>query len=459
MIDYSFFGTYNQEAIKIILKKIQGTFHISKNEKGWEKAVIYSNGKGIKIFTQNNKDGECYKLFLAFSPHKQFNDNLHNANYITLEQAKNQIKKTFSSVGISFNLFKEFYISSIEIGINFYVEHDPYFILNSALMFGTNFFVTHEKYKHYKYASNAGAAKYLKTKFYIKSEQRNNDSDYKYFELRYCPANIMRFEIKLQRAKKFKFMDFSNMECLYAEDAEEILSVQLTKEFNKMFFFSVKHISKNNLTKPQQKKYYQYQVKGYWENLNTRKLNQEKKYYNEGMPKLINLQKDLAILIWTHLELKNYVGIPNETEPNNMSEFLSKSLRIYKAENPIAIKDKSTFCLSCSYIDIGIPTKLSVSENQRKRLCSVTGLDISMQAEEGQQYLKRFGLRHLHKTNKKRFTQLKRRFVNQKYWNSSLNKIIREMEHNIRHTHDNIKYNQINFVARNYHPDQLQLQF
>lgn len=88
----------------------------------------------------------------------------------------------------------------------------------------------------------------------------------------------------------------------------------------------------------------------------------------------------------------------------------------------------------------------------------ITGEDISMQ-RQGMPYLKREGMRFIYKNNPRRFLQLKRRFVNKKYWNSDLMTIIRQMEHNIRHTHDNKKYNQQRLVKRIYHPKQLQFNF
>ena len=75
--------------------------------------------------------------------------------------------KTFETFGISYELFKEFYISSIEIGINFNVQENAFPILNSALMFGRNYFVTHHKFKHYRFAGDSGKGKYLITKFYM----------------------------------------------------------------------------------------------------------------------------------------------------------------------------------------------------------------------------------------------------------------------------------------------------
>lgn len=311
MIDYTLFGTYNRYAICIISKHINNTFFKSSPEKGWQRATIYSNGSGIKIYANKNKLGEFYKIILAFSPHVQSNNSLHNANFLSYTDAKNQVKKTFNSLGIDEDLFKEFYISSIELGVNFPVQMDAEYVLNSALMHSNRFFVIDPKLSYYKFAENP-KDKYLKVKFYIKSKQRNNVANLTYHELGYCPNNIMRFEIKLQKGGKFKFIDFSNMESLFADNAEQILLHQLIFRFDEMFFFHTKEIKNRNLTIPQLKKYYQYNVNGYWQSLNTRKLGFEKKYYNEKMPQKNNIKNELRKIIFSNSQQKT------------MSKFLSK---------------------------------------------------------------------------------------------------------------------------------------
>ncbi|MGV8915199.1 MAG: hypothetical protein ACOH1X_07095 [Kaistella sp.] len=458
MIDYSLFGTYNREAMQLILSKIKDNYFLSVKEKGWEKATIFSNGKGVKLYAHFNKYGECYKIMLAFSPHKQFNNNLHNANYFTYKQAQKQIVKTFEAIGISYELFKEFYISSIEIGINFNVQENAFPILNSALMFGRNYFVTHHKHKHYRFAGDPGKGKYLKTKFYIKSEQRNGECDCNYFELGYCDQNIMRFETKLKRAEKFKFIDFGNLESLYLENSEEILSKQLLREFGKIFFFSVKHIKQNNLTKPQQKKYYQYQVKGFWENLNTRKLNTEKKYFNTEMPKNINLKKELSEIILKHLALKNYVGIPNEIELKSRSKFLAKYLRIYKTEKSISINENELFCLRCTYIGIGKATKFTPCQNQRKRICLITGLDISAQ-KKGSRFLREKNLKLIKVNSPDLYKPLEKKYLKIENQKESEQRQLYLICKNIRDKDSNARNNRKSFERRNYHKSQLQFSF
>ena len=444
--------------MQLILIKIKDTYFLSAKERGWEKATVFSNGKGVKLYAHFNKHGECYKIMLAFSPHKQFNNNLHNANYFTYKQAQKQILKTFETFGISYELFKEFYISSIEIGINFNVQENAFPILNSALMFGRNYFVTHHKFKHYRFAGDPGNGKYLKTKFYIKSEQRNEECDRNYFELGYCDQNILRFETKLKRAEKFKFIDFGNLQSLYLENSEDILSEQLLKEFAKIFFFSVKHINRNNLTKPQQKKYHQYQVNGFWENLNTRKLNQEKKYFNLEMPKKIHRKKELTEIILNHLELKNYVGIPNENELKYKSLFLTKYLRIYRSEKSISINKDTGFCLRSAYIGIGKATKFSQFENQRKRFCLITGLDISSQ-KKGSKFLREKNLKlikvcspDLYKSLEKKYLKIKNLKESEQRQLYLICKCIRDEDSNARNNHKL-------FERRNYPKNQLQFSF
>ncbi|MFC0345820.1 hypothetical protein [Epilithonimonas hispanica] len=457
MIDYSLFGTYNRNAIGIILDNIRDRFAISKNEKGWENATVYNNGNGIKIYAQINKYQECPKLFVAFSPHKQYNDNLHNANYFTFVKARNQIIKTFESIGITKELFQEFYISSLEIGINFSVQSDVYTLLNSALSKGSQFFETHNKYKHYRFAENK-SDKYLKTKFYIKSEQKDNDQDKTYFELDYCPSNIMRFETKLQRAEKFDYIDFGNMESLFCENAEERITNQLLKEFDKLFFFSIKDINTKKLTNPQQKKYYQYQVKGYWESLNTRNRNEQRKYYSEKMPKKTDIKQELRETILEHLQLKKYVGIPNEIMVKSTSKFLSNFLHIYISENSIDIELNNRFCNLCNYIGIGKTTNLIQKRNENKRVCKITGLDISTQNIRSK-FLREKTLKNLKENNHEIYKFLEKKYLTNKAKKLTEKEQLYRICKVIRDTDSNPRNNRARFEERNYPQNQLQFNF
>lgn len=351
MIDYIKLITLNRQIISMLQDKIKTHFIPMPDEKGYVNTKIYSNGKGVKFYFQLNKHGECPKVLIAFSPHLIKNNNLHNADYLSFDEAKKTIQKTLKNIGIVEIDYKEFYFSKIELGINFTSIRNAKEILKSALMSGNMFFTLHDKFKHYKYAENH-KNKYLKIKFYNKSQQVDEKSGLTYSELKFCPVNTLRFEVVLERARKFKFFDFRNLENLFKENAEMLLTEYLKTQFEKLFFFSISEIDRNKLkNKTENKHFYQCQVKNYWRNLETRKRNNVKEIFS-NLPKKYDIKNELYAIIFK----KMYVEIPYKNNGKNMSKFRTKYLRIYSTKNIDYKKVSNVFCYPTRYIDMGITT-------------------------------------------------------------------------------------------------------
>ena len=288
MIDYTSFKTENIEIINNTYSIIKDTFSQEKTETRWRTTHKFTNKNGINIYLTYDRFENYIKMFIKFSPHSISNNNIHNANFFSLEEAQISILKTFKSLGIERDDLKYFGVSSIEIGVNFRVDRDAYFILNSALLY-SNYFFKETQFKHYKIATN-DKHKYLKVKFYIKSEQKKTELDSTYYELGYCDKNIMRFELKLEKINKFKILDFSNIESLFQDNTEEILQNFILYHYERMFFFNLKEIDTQKLkTKSQFKWFGRWQVNGYWETLNATKRSIARQKYNKT-PKKFDLK-------------------------------------------------------------------------------------------------------------------------------------------------------------------------
>ena len=125
-----------------------------------------------------------------------------------------------------------------------YLKPVKHWNIKTSLTLSKYFF----SYEHYRTAGNSKkSSKYFKAKFYIKSEQTITQTGLNFAELGYCLPNTMRFEIKLERADKFKFMDFSSLEALFGKTAEDTLKEFLAKEFHRIFFFCWQSIDKASL--------------------------------------------------------------------------------------------------------------------------------------------------------------------------------------------------------------------
>lgn len=444
MIDLLKIKTVEKEFLKILYSICEKDFKLIKQKHFSE---IFSNANGIKIIFDKTKIGVT--AYIVFSAHKQANNNKHNADFFCLKDAQISILKTMKYLGVERKNFKYFTIMKIEIGVNYLCPSLPVeIILDSCLLFINAFFIKHPEHQHYRYAESGYRTvsyskiikPHQKLKNYCKGLQVISDLNKTLSELGYCSKDLMRMEVKNERSGKIKDLGFEVLEDLFRENALECMIKHLQKQLEKIFVFNPKEIDKMKFkNEPQRKLFYQCTSPNYWQNIKGRKLTETKKKWNL-LPKKYDTKKVILTSIFDAIKEQN-------SRKNTSS--LSTLKNVSQNLGNTCINNGLQQMKSFSY---------SLDETNTTSFCVITGEDISMQ-REGMPYLKREGLKSIHKTNKKRFTQLKRRFVNQKYWNSSLNKIIREMEHNIRHTHDNIKYNQINFVARNYHPEQLQFKF
>ena len=351
MIDYTSFKTENIEIINNTFSIIKDTFSQEKTETRWRTTHKFSNKNGIDIYLTYDRFGNYIKMFIKFSPHSISNNNIHNANFFSLEEAQISILKTFKSLGIERNDLKYFGVSSIEIGVNFRVDRDAYFILNSALLY-SNYFFKETQFKHYKIATN-DKHKYLKVKFYIKSEQKKTELDSTYYELGYCDKNIMRFELKLEKINKFKILDFSNIESLFQDNTEEILQNFILYHYERMFFFNLKEIDNQKLkTKPQFKWFGKWQVTGYWETLNATKRSIARQKYNKT-PKKFDLKKEIRNNIIETFSTKKKSDFPHKTSIKKEEDFPPKKINLQNTQNSLNSSNIYGKLYSSDYIDVG----------------------------------------------------------------------------------------------------------
>ena len=100
MIDYTSFKTENIEIINNTFSIIKDTFSQEKTETRWRTTHKFSNKNGIDIYLTYDRFGNYIKMFIKFSPHSSSNNNIHNANFFSLEEAQISILNTFKSLGI-----------------------------------------------------------------------------------------------------------------------------------------------------------------------------------------------------------------------------------------------------------------------------------------------------------------------------------------------------------------------
>ncbi|MCX8532156.1 hypothetical protein [Chryseobacterium luquanense] len=292
-IDHTLISTQNVDIIYLCLQSINKNkkFNQIKTKKEWKGYIIFHNIDGITAYFRVNRFKQSDRLCIAFSPHKLYNKGVHNANNISFFKLQQCMISTLWNLGLGKDKIPYFKISSIELGVNFEVMRDPYFILDSAIMIGTYFFENTE-YKHYKVAHNTNH-KYLKHKLYIKSEQIVTSKQRNFAELGYCSKNIMRFEVKIERTEKIKFFDFKNLQNLFLPTTENIFKQFLAEKFKTIFFFSIKSLDRRKLKKtPQTRFYHQAEVPKYWKTLSAAQRGNKRKFY-DALPKSFDLNIEM----------------------------------------------------------------------------------------------------------------------------------------------------------------------
>ncbi|MCD9853736.1 hypothetical protein LUD75_03420 [Epilithonimonas sp. JDS] len=438
MFDLLKVRTYEQEIINTVYDSIKNEYRVTKDLPYLKE---YQN-KGITIAFQKQNNREC--LYVTFSPHKQVNENIHNATPLALQEAQDNIISTLANIKIDRNDFSKFKITRLEIGVNYKCELPLDIVFKSFLMFQTALFKTHKNYTHYKFADsgyrkntyNNSRSPYQTFKHYIKSAQRDHNG-ISNADNGYCDDEVMRTEIKTERSGKVKEIGFDTLADLYRDNALECSINFLKKNLEKVFVFNPKEIDKKKLKSvPMQKHFYQMTTPKYWENINGKKLTSAKSKWNE-LPKSYDTKNIITNAILEAIKTQNN---PATTKKNRATLHKGKTTDRKTANTTIYGNSQQN-----KYYHISLDVV-----NSPYFFCTVTGLDISMQRE---------GLRHLYQNNRRRFYQIRDRFMPIEFTSKTLEEQIVRIESNIRHTHDNKALCQRLMQERNYHPAQAQFNF
>jgi hypothetical protein len=446
MYDLLKIRTYEQEIINTVFDTIKTSYRKTKDLPYLKE--YHDNGITIAFQKQNIRQA----LYITFSPHKQINNNLHNANPLSLKSAQQNIIETLGNFEIDRTKFEKFKITRLEIGVNYKCELPLEIVFSSFLMFQTALFEIHKEYTHYKFADsgyrkniyNNKRTPYQTFKHYIKSLQRDNKGTSN-AKNGYCDDEVMRTEIKSERSGKVKEIGFETLDDLYRDNALECSINFLQKNLDKVFVFNPKEIDKKKLKSvPLQKQYYQMTTPKYWENVNGKALTTAKAKW-ENLPKLYNTKTIITDAILEAIRVQNHP----EIKEKNRATLHKGNSECKNAVNHTIYEDLQ----QNKYYHLSLDVV-----NSPYFFCTVTGLDISMQ-REGLPYLKREGLRNLNRTNKRRFYQIRDRFMPVEFLNKTLDEQIIRIESNIRHTYDNRALCQRLMQERNYHPAQAQFNF
>ena len=457
MIDRITVGNQHAPVMYQLMGVCQDNFRIKSQDNLW---TVYDTGTGISIrFKYQNKN--LNKVFLDFSPHKQKNGNIHNADPISIKEAQEQIRLTLGNIGIEKRNFIFWDISAIEIGVNYLSVVAPETILQCFLFYKNARFNQHPLYPHYYYAAgkegvkgkrndivdrksgDARRNKNCKIKNYCKANQTNNQVSLMYYQLGYCEENVMRFEVNAETMAYCKKWGFTTLDSLFDENILERCIIFLKEHLNEIFVFNPKDIvSDKKLSTPERRKYFQAIAKNFWEGKEKRELRTSKDKWLK-LPRKSDTKKIVVTEILKAVEVQNNTN----SDIKSVSYFRTEEFESESEGTPL-YRGLNLFKNKRLLIDIGNTT----------HFCVVTGEDISMQ-RNGEPYLKREGLRFLKSNNPFRYNKIKEKFLSPKLLNASEEKQIENIEKNIKNRIYNEQHNNMSFQRRNYHPHQAQINF
>jgi len=372
--------------------------------------------KGIYFCFYSNK------LDILFKPHYFFNDNLHNANDFKIKDCINIMiwfKNTFK---IDLTKLK---VVNIEFGLNVISPIDikdliTFLAYHEKNQFRTDVGLPYSK-KSYSVKRNGTANKYKYCKAYAKGLQ---------FTI-YCHIDTFRFEISSKENKYCrKELNITTANDLLNVEVYYKMTEILMKEFREVLILDCA-TNFDVLNAREQKKLTEYLNPLTWykiENQSRNSFSKNKiKYYKLINKVDNNLKSQLEKIIFDKLETLKEGAI--STTPQKVKEG----------------------AVSTIYIN-GICTPKQIESDEiKKSICKITGLNISMQKESI--LLSHTGLKHYYKNDKPTFEQIKNKYLSSQWNNSDLQTQIKEIAHNIRNTISNKRIKQ----QKIYNPTQLNI--
>jgi len=360
------------------------------------------------------------KLTVRGSIHKLFNVGVHNANNFNFNDFKTTLNKF--SKDFSIDLSKCILLPP-EYGLNQFLNefsnYDAKEIVFNTICEQRKTF--QENPQGVKTSLISGSLKSeVRIKVYVKSVDQTE----------YC-ENTLRIELqekKMRGLNKLGIIYVSDLLVLknqihllerYVDYVKKLVIFDYTMKVSTRNKQYLQFIKLNNLT------YWRKLIKDCKEGKEYyTKYNDEVKLLNElsnkhGTNLLSNLVQQSEKQYFKNLDLCSFLTYKRIKKPKNARVRKTKNASLYKT------------CMPCNLTDGLIINKYSKLFNNEKKVCSITGLDISMQREDSF-LLSHTGLKYLYNYNRKLFEEVKQRHLYKKYKNADHQIQIKEIAHCIR---------------------------
>jgi hypothetical protein len=359
-----------------------------KTEKDNKGNIIYKSVlkqafyKGLEFKIYDATEKTAYKrLTIEGSLHKYWNNGAHNFNDFGI----NEIAEVRQDLKSKFNIdFKNCILKQLEIGINILPPIPTKKILRYCLLHKTN---------QLKSIYTKDEGNYIQTKnqrHLIKLYDKRAHYEKKGFEIN---NEIFRVEKKYSKMVELNRKGIYNLSDLIQYDISNFKDELLKLWCNVLFY------DKEPLENTKYKN--TYSNINYWLELLDNQY-ENFKYHKKNLNRIINknpnnIKKQIAELISEKVDLLNC----NTTEINPLH--------------------------------IGLKTVVSTSTktDTNRRICLVTGLNISMQKKDSI-LLSHTGIRYYKKTDAKVYNEIKKKYLSTNWNDADLETQIKELAHNIR---------------------------
>lgn len=368
-------------------------------------------------------------LEISISPHYHSNNYLHNGNDFTPENSIRTIIDILTYLKIEPQEYEDLKVVNFEFGLNLIPEVDVKDLIDGLLFYKKTAFKAPNKKTPYFRITDATKYKILKA--YAKGRQFADRPQYG------IDVNTYRFEVKSKKSANIKKYGIDKVTDLLNIEIYQRLGQELLNEWENVLLLNQTPDFSN--LKPEEVAFIQTaNKKDFWSDLRTQKhrntfqINKEK-YYNilKGKNNLHSQIKRLIIDKLIHLS--KCANFPQKTPINREKDQNGKV-------HPKEINGQSAHFSKCL----------------------VTKLDISMQ-RKGSKFLCFAGLKYYKENDPETYKEIELKYLTQKMKTRTMEDQIYYIAHNIRNkktnpTH-NPKYSRQRFEYRNYHPNQIQINF
>lgn len=378
------------------------------------KVIIYDSG--LVLFT-----GSIHKLW----------NSLHNVkapNYKEVKQYKgfngnqftiNDIVEVRQHLEALFNCDTEQMIfQNIEFGINTTPVFNPQLFLKGLLYHNGKPF----EFRHKEHFAQA-----IHQRYYFKIYNKSNQ--YGMQEL------TLRVELKQIASDQFAplgIRTFADINTSTLNKANELL----LKRFDEVVYYD-NTIVKESLSERQKQTLERYSNPRYW--IDT--LTKQNRFHHKN--RLNEFIKNHSANL--HLQIRK--NIEQKVLLINCNSELKKD----KKTLPITSVSENINTLPITSSSIDVISTNNTSKNKGRK-CKITGVDISMQ-KGGSILLSHTGLKYYYKNNKKEFEKIQNKYLSKKWIDADFKTQIKELAHNIRNKHNNLKTSR----ELKYNPNQISI--